>query len=634
MAFSNKKSHDSLPYRMLILAPYDGFEIMINKVIADRKDILADVYQAPVDHVEAVLSSLNLNKYEVVICRGRSSYIASQIVDLPVVTVEFSPVDILRGLRLAATNQKKMAFVSFFKMEETIRFLADFINIPESTFIVPPAPESNEEMQQLILKLHMEYGVDLFIGDGACMRTARQYGFDYILITSGSECIESALSSAIEICDMGRALVAKNSFYRSALLNTGYHFAIFKEDKDLCDTNITHSITGNQVIASMKSHISAVLRHSNINYVAESVSGNFKVKGKLFEQDNIRYVLFICFEAFKINKHLSGFVSYREAPELNEDLRLVNSVSYLGKLLADTMKRAPGLTPIIITGSQGSGKTTFARSIYLSGAYTQSSLAEIDCKSINKKNLSSLICDDVSPLYETNTVLILKNLDEMPIDLQQEFADSIGGMELKHRIKIIATVSGKLTELIPSKKLSSDLAYLINGHTVDIPSLHNNIDLVSSIARSYLNELNQTLPEQLAGFEPAALDKLAAYNWNYGITQFKLTIKRLASNASSAFITAASVESVLIEYSSAPQAETVSDKSIELNGSLDDITHKVILKVLDEEDMNQCRAAKRLGISRMTVWKHLNENKPSPPRIKNSIKPLFAVFIKKLRYRY
>ena len=102
MALSNKKSPNSQPYRMLILAPYDGFEIMINKVIADRKDILADVYQAPVDHVEAVLSGLNLNKYEVVICRGRSSYIASQIVDLPVVTVEFSPMDILRGLRLAA----------------------------------------------------------------------------------------------------------------------------------------------------------------------------------------------------------------------------------------------------------------------------------------------------------------------------------------------------------------------------------------------------------------------------------------------------------------------------------------------------------------------------------------------------
>lgn len=630
MALSNKKSPNSQPYRMLILAPYDGFEIMINKVIADRKDILADVYQAPVDHVEAVLSGLNLNKYEVVICRGRSSYIASQIVDLPVVTVEFSPMDILRGLRLAATNQKKMAFVSFFKMEETIRFLANFMNIPESTFIVPPAPESNEEMQQLILDLHMEYGVDLFIGDGACMRTARQYGFDYILITSGSECIESALSSAIEICDMGRALVAKNSFYRSALLNTGYHFAIFKEDKDLCDTNITRSIAGNQVITSMKSHISAVLRHGSINYIAESVSGNFKIKGTLFEQDNMRYVLFICFEAFKINKHLSGFISYREPPELNEDLRLVNSVSSLSKLLTETMKHAPGLTPVIITGFQGSGKTTFARSIYLSGAYTQSSLAEIDCKSINKKNLSSLICDDVSPLYETNTVLILKNLDAMPIELQQEFADSISGMEFKRRIKIIATVSGKLTELIPAKKLSSDLAYLINGHTVDIPPLHNNIDLISSIARSYLNELNQTLPEQLAGFEPAALDKLAAFNWNYGITQFKLTIKRLASNASSAFITEAAVEAVLSEYQAAPIVESVSDNCIELNGSLEDITHKVILKVLDKEDMNQCRAAKRLGISRMTVWKHLNEKKPStPPRIKNSIRSLFAVYIRK-----
>ncbi len=216
----------------------------------------------------------------------------------------------------------------------------------------------------------------------------------------------------------------------------------------------------------------------------------------------------------------------------------------------------------------------------------------------------------------TNIVLLLKNLEAMPIELQQELADAIVNMKLRRRVKIISTISGSLEELIPVNKLSSDLAYLLNGYAACMPSLHNNLEWVSSIARTYLNELNQTLPHQIAGFEQEALSCLADFKWVYGITQFKLTVKRLAVQADTAFITAEEVKRVLSEYSE-PAADSgsiepsSSSHNIDLSGSLDDITHRIIMQVLDEEDMNQSRAANRLGISRMTIWKHLNEKQRS-----------------------
>ena len=187
-------------------------------------------------------------------------------------------------------------------------------------------------------------------------------------------------------------------------------------------------------------------------------------------------------------------------------------------------------------------------------------------------------------------------------------------MKLRRRVKIISTISGSLEELIPVNKLSSDLAYLLNGYAACMPSLHKNLEWVSSIARSYLNELNQTLPHQIAGFEQEALSCLADFKWVYGITQFKLTVKRLAVQAGTAFITAGEVKKVLSEYSEPVSEGNSSDASshdIDLSGSLDDITHRIIMQVLDEEDMNQSRAANRLGISRMTIWKHLNEKQRS-----------------------
>lgn len=45
--------------------------------------------------------------------------------------------------------------------------------------------------------------------------------------------------------------------------------------------------------------------------------------------------------------------------------------------------------------------------------------------------------------------------------------------------------------------------------------------------------------------------------------------------------------------------------ALSLNGTLDEITDRIIMKVLQEEDMNQTKAAKRLGISRATLWRRI-----------------------------
>lgn len=46
---------------------------------------------------------------------------------------------------------------------------------------------------------------------------------------------------------------------------------------------------------------------------------------------------------------------------------------------------------------------------------------------------------------------------------------------------------------------------------------------------------------------------------------------------------------------------------IDISGTLEEIERQVITKVLEDEGMNQSRAAKRLGINRSTLWRKLKE---------------------------
>ena len=49
------------------------------------------------------------------------------------------------------------------------------------------------------------------------------------------------------------------------------------------------------------------------------------------------------------------------------------------------------------------------------------------------------------------------------------------------------------------------------------------------------------------------------------------------------------------------------DDTIDLNGTMEEITHRIVKKILAEEGMNKSRTAKRLGISRATLWRILGK---------------------------
>ena len=50
-----------------------------------------------------------------------------------------------------------------------------------------------------------------------------------------------------------------------------------------------------------------------------------------------------------------------------------------------------------------------------------------------------------------------------------------------------------------------------------------------------------------------------------------------------------------------PQKHT----DLDLSGTLEDIDYRVVVQVLAEEGMNRSRTARRLGISRATLWRIL-----------------------------
>lgn len=593
-------------YRLLAIAPFKGFRDFFLQEIQRRNDIEADIYFATLRETEPLISTLDLSRYEAIICRGRSGRIIKEMSPIPVINVDFSSFDILRALQLAMlTTQKRIAFVSYFDLSDNIHFLCELLNY-KAEIIVPPSPKNPEEMEALMNTLYYEEHISLFVGDGACVHCAKELNAESVLVTTGPESMQKAVSDAVEICEMRRSVIAENHFYKTVIEKSSLPLAIYNSSKELIYSGLFTSSYEDTINDELRSRIPKLEFHSHIKFVISSQEASWKATGDVFYHENSPYYLFHVSDSIP-----SVFAQTKYWHTIDYDTAKSSLPMVKGNLIyRDYWKKAQsvmaGKTPVVICGSPGSGRTIFSYALYASSPYKDSPLIEIDCFHLGEKQCQKIFKDDRSPLFENNYTILFKNLNALSASLQNEFCYYFENLDLTSRNKVICTFTGDMGDLIASEQFSQQLSYIISGFTIQLPTLNSRPELIVPIARSYLNELNQELPIQLAGFEPEALKLLESHHWEFGIAQFQTALKQLAIQSNGQLITADNVRAFLQSLGPSDIAP-VKDPTLDLSQSLNDITKDIINLVLQEENMNQTRAAKRLGISRSTLWKKLQE---------------------------
>ena len=127
---------------------------------------------------------------------------------------------------------------------------------------------------------------------------------------------------------------------------------------------------------------------------------------------------------------------------------------------------------------------------------------------------------------------------------------------------------------------------------------------------------------QVVGLSEKAARLLMDYDYPCNRTQFKRILKKAVLETSTAYISGETIETILKEESmlfpashpshamthTQPQSsETLAPAfALNLDQSLDKISQDIVLRVLTLCDGNQTAAAKRLGISRTTLWRYIN----------------------------
>lgn len=595
-------------YKLLAIAPYEGFKGFFLNAVEERDDVEAVIYSASLRETADLVHNLDLSKFDVIICRGRSGRIVKEEASIPVVNVEFSSFDLLRSLELAQySSHKKIAFVSFFNLGNNVQLLCSLLNY-KTPIITPVPPASPEEMEALVRRLHDEEGVEIFVGDGACTHVASAIGAETILVTSGPESMRKAISEAVEICKYKYQFMSINDFHKTIIEQSHLPLAVFDSNKELVYSNLFVQKYCEDIHSRLRKYVSRVFHYQQMKCLVSNDTHSWKANGEVVSYQDQNYALFYLAEALPRNIQKNNCYEVIDPGQAAKCISLITNTAAFHEIWGKASSAAGSKLPLLIYGPSGMGKTTFAYAVYASGPYSQYPLIAIDCCLLDSKMFSRLFTDDRSPLFESNYTVLFKNVNTLSLSLQNQLHHYMLELELTKRNRVIATFSGDIGKLISCNIISKELCDLLSGITIQVPHLHEMADELPSIARSLINKLNQQLPIQLTGFEPGALELLKQHHWQSGIVQFELVLKHLAATSTTPYITTASVAEILAQTSNTATDDNSGLRvELDLNKPLDGITKDIVNLVLKEENMNQTRTAKRLNISRSTLWKKLQE---------------------------
>ena len=594
---------------ILGIAPYDGMQTAMERVAEEFPNIQLDAYTGDLEAGAAIVRSAQLENYDVIISRGGTADRIREVTDLPVVSIQLSVYDVLRAIKMAENYSNLYAIVGFPSITEPAHTLCDLLRLDMDIITIHSMDETNRALDRL-----REGGYKMVVSDMVTHTLARQKGFDAFLITSGVESLHDAFAQAVQISDRFRQMRRQNQLLEGVARTRSGNTIVLDKDGQLAYA--AKEKPDPRLLELLRSRIPDIPPASPLRFF-HSEGGEFtRVTAHRLRAGWDSYYTFHCqLSQIPLRSSKNGLRFFDEAEAMQQFMHSFYSISgAMGMLEEQVNAIAPTRQPVMILGEVGTGKEQIARALYLRSPRVNSPLAVVDCSLMTDKNWEYLFNHYASPLNEGSCTVYFQHLELLAHQYQQELLAVATETNLPRRVRLLfsaACIDGRpLPE--PVQVLRSQL----RGLTPQLPTPRRRPDQLPSLASLYLSSLNAELGKQIIGFDPRASEQLLQYEWPNNYTQFKQVLQELVTLTDSAYIRGSGVAEVLARerrtYHADPAGAPAASGAA--SGTLDEIILQAIHQTLDAVGGNQTAAAKRLGISRTTLWRYLNPQKAAQPK--------------------
>jgi DNA-binding NtrC family response regulator len=272
---------------------------------------------------------------------------------------------------------------------------------------------------------------------------------------------------------------------------------------------------------------------------------------------------------------------------------------------------------LLITGESGVGKEVAAKFVHQISTRAAEPFVAVNCGAIPNELIESQLFGHEKGAFTSaqvrhhgyverarNGILFLDEVGELPMLMQvkllrlvqeRTFTRVGGETAIKTSARIICATNTDLETAVVEGSFRRDLFYRINVIAIAIPPLRDRSDDILPLARRFVQEFSEAFERDVRGFTPTAEQALLSDPWPGNVRELRNRVERAValSQASRIGVNA-------LFPSEATEAD--GDRQATLAEVRDRAERRHIRAVLADVDNRVDEAAKRLGISRSTLF--------------------------------
>jgi DNA-binding NtrC family response regulator len=453
-----------------------------------------------------------------------------------------------------------------------------------------------------------------------------------ILVVDDEESIRDVLTLMLE----GEGYqVAQASDARLALHLLG------QDDYDLVITDLKMApLSGMELLKRMKPaypHIDVIMMTAfgSIDSAIEAMKlGACDYVTKPFQHDELLIRVWNILEKKKLRKEVE--LLRREFQDRFGLENIIGESRELVKVLEKIKQVAPSESTVLITGETGTGKELVAKAIHTLSRRANKPFVSVNCAAFPEHLLESELFGHAKGAFTGATTsrkglieeagsgtFFLDEVGTMPLSVQAKLLRVLEDRTIRRigenktvtvDIRIVAATNQDLATTIAEREFREDLYYRLNVISIHVPPLRARRSDIPLLAQHFLERYAQREGKDVQGIAPEAMRLLLAYEYPGNVRELKHILEQAVTMCTEPLITVSVLPPQVREaaWENLDEGEDSMELAVASSGrprlkALEAKEHELIQEAIERNRGNLERAAKELGISRVTLWRRMKK---------------------------
>ncbi|MBW2266412.1 MAG: sigma 54-interacting transcriptional regulator [Deltaproteobacteria bacterium] len=299
-----------------------------------------------------------------------------------------------------------------------------------------------------------------------------------------------------------------------------------------------------------------------------------------------------------------------------------HNMQVIFKLIEDI---APTDATVLIEGESGTGKELVAKAIHNKSPRKDKSFVIINCSAYPETLLESelfghekgaftgavrqqpgrfeqadggtVFLDEIGEISPSAQIKLLRVL-------QSQTFERLGGQKtLSVDVRVLAATNKNLLQEVQGGRFREDLYYRLNVIPIQMPPLRERPNDIPLLARYFLRRFAAEQCKEITDFSSEAMRVLFDYSWSGNVRELENSVEHAVVLTKGRYVEVSDLPGAVQKGS----AQAAVAPSHQRRGSLAENERELLQQVLEECSWNKKEAARRLGISRNTLYVKLKK---------------------------